>query len=308
MGFINSLPDGGGSSGGLAGPPGPQGPKGAQGPKGDPGTGFKLASDGNFDIEKRNLLNLEVLPDAKIDDSLAITRKDFYSGVNKGYVNENFLKKDGFNFNLKGSNITNGEPYYDGLYGDRDRVSKRYVDIQNDKQDIAINDKLSKDGTSQMEGALDMNNNKIVNVGDTTEQDGDAINYRYFNREKGVLTGLINNASAQAVQRDGSVPMTGNLNMDSNKITNLNTDATDLDSAANVRHVSTSNAKLLLSLTQSLDKKIKDKRVTHHRKAKTTSSLMASKTFPIRPTMSIKRFTFLEWERGVKTDIHPDLV
>ena len=29
---------------------------------------------------------------------------------------------------------------------------------------------------------------------------------------------LINNASAQTVQRDGSVPMTGNLNMDSNKL------------------------------------------------------------------------------------------
>ena len=129
MGYINSLPDGGGSSEGLAGPPGPQGPKGAQGPKGDPGTGFKLASDGNFDIERKRLLNVETLPDAKVDDSLAITRKDYYSGVNKGYVNENFLKKDGFNFNLKGSNITNGEPYYDGLYGDRqkDLVFKKYV-------------------------------------------------------------------------------------------------------------------------------------------------------------------------------------
>jgi len=153
MGYINSLPDGGGTSEGLAGPPGPQGPKGAQGPKGDPGTGFKLAPDGNFDIEKKKLLNVETLPDAKVDDSLAITRKDYYSVVNKGYVNGNFLKKDGFNYDLKGSNITNGEPYYDGLYGDRDLVCKKYVDLQDDKQDIAINDKLSKDGTSQMEGA-----------------------------------------------------------------------------------------------------------------------------------------------------------
>ena len=54
-----------GPPGGLKGPPGPQGPKGARGPKGDPGTGFKLASDGNFDIERKRLLNLEVLPDAK---------------------------------------------------------------------------------------------------------------------------------------------------------------------------------------------------------------------------------------------------
>ena len=197
MGYINSL---------LTGPPGPQGPKGAQGPKGDPGTGFKLASDGNFDIERKRLLNMEVLPDAKIDDSLAITRKDFYSGVNKGYVNEYFLKKNGFNFvTLQTVSRTM-------------IVCKKYIDLQDAKQDIAINDKLSKDGTSQMGGDLDMNNNKIVNVGDTTEQDGDAINYRYFNREKGVLTGLINNASAQAVQRDGSVPMTGDLNMDRRKL------------------------------------------------------------------------------------------
>ena len=61
MGYINSLPDGGGNSEGLAGPPGPQGPKGAQGPKGDPGTRFKLAPDGNFDIERKTLLNVEVL-------------------------------------------------------------------------------------------------------------------------------------------------------------------------------------------------------------------------------------------------------
>ena len=89
-------------------------------------------------------------------------------------MNEYFLKKDtaGNDFNLKGCNIKNGEPYYDGLYGDRDLVCKKHVDLQDAKQDIAINDKLSKDGTSQMEGALDMNNNKIVNVGDTTEQDG----------------------------------------------------------------------------------------------------------------------------------------
>ena len=92
-------------------------------------------------------------------------------------MNENFLKKDWFNFDLKGSNIKKGEPYYDGLYGDHDLVSLEYVDGQDARQDIAINNKLSKDETSQMEGALVMNNNKIINVGDITEQDGDAINY-----------------------------------------------------------------------------------------------------------------------------------
>ena len=101
MSYINSLPDGG-SSGKLQGSPEPQGQKGVQGPKGDPGTGFKLAPDGNFDMD-----------------------------LNK------FLKKDvdGNYFDLKGSNIRNGEPYYDGLFGDRDHVTKEYVDIQDDKRE-----------------------------------------------------------------------------------------------------------------------------------------------------------------------------
>ena len=30
------------------------------------------------------------------------------------------------------------------------------------------------------------------------------------------------------------------------------------------------------------------------------------KTFQLRPMMVIKGVTFLEWKRGVKTDIHPD--
>ena len=107
MGYINSLPD----SAALRDSRGRLGLKGQKARRehkgqGDPGTGFKLASDGNFVIERKK------------DDSLAITAKDFYSGVNKGCVNENFLKKDGFNFDLKGSNIKNGEPYYDGLYED----------------------------------------------------------------------------------------------------------------------------------------------------------------------------------------------
>jgi len=79
-----------------------------------------LASDGNYDLEKRKLLNLEVLPDHKTDDAYETRVKDLRSAVNKEYVNETFLKKavDGNHFDLKGFNIKNGEPYYDGLYGD----------------------------------------------------------------------------------------------------------------------------------------------------------------------------------------------
>jgi hypothetical protein len=215
-------------------------------------------------MEKRKLLNVKVLPDHKTDDAYETRVKDLLSGVNKEYVNENFLKKavGGNHFDLKGFNIKNGEPFYDGLYGDNDLVSKRYVDLETAKQDIAINNKLSKDGGDRMGGALDMNNKKIVNLGDTTQQDGDAINYRHFNRETGVLKRLINNVSAQALPRDGSDPMTGNLNMGRKKITDLQTDANDLFSAANVRHVNTEKAKLLLDLTTRFDAKIKESHIT----------------------------------------------
>ena len=44
------------------------------------------------------------------------------------------------NYDLKaGSIIKNSEPYYDGLYDDNTLVSKKYVDLQDAKQDIAIN-------------------------------------------------------------------------------------------------------------------------------------------------------------------------
>ena len=95
MAYINSLPDGG-SSEKLEGSPEPQGPKGdpgvqgPQGPKGDPGNGFKLASDGNFDMDGKKLLNLRVLPDAPVVGDYV---KDLRSGVNKEYLNEKFLKK-----------------------------------------------------------------------------------------------------------------------------------------------------------------------------------------------------------------------
>ena len=85
---MNSLPDSG-SSETLEGSPGPQGPKGdpgaqgPQGPKGDPGPGFKLVSDGNYDMEGKKLLDLRVLPDSKVDDAYEIYVKDLRSGVNK---------------------------------------------------------------------------------------------------------------------------------------------------------------------------------------------------------------------------------
>ena len=84
-----------------------------------------------------------------------------------------------------------------------------------------------------MTGNLDLNGKKIIHVTDTTYEDGDAINYRVFQRERRAVRNLV----SDVLPLDGARPMTGNLNMNNNKITNLSTDAADVLSAANVRYV-----------------------------------------------------------------------
>ena len=77
-------------------------------------------------------------------------------------------------------------------------------------QDKAVNGKLSKDGSDYMLAALDMNGEKIIHVPDTTFEDGDAINYRLFQRERLAMRDLV----SAALPLDGTRPMADSLNMD----------------------------------------------------------------------------------------------
>ena len=85
---------------------------------------------GDLDMDGNHILYVENLNDYKDDDSLEVRHKDLRSVVNKGYLNERFLKKDKHdnNFDLRGDIIRNCEPYYDGLFTTNDLVSKAYVD------------------------------------------------------------------------------------------------------------------------------------------------------------------------------------
>ena len=96
---------------------------------------------GDLDIGGNNILSVENLTDYKDDDPYDYRVKDVKSVVNKEYLNEKFLKKDKDEnyYDLRGNIVRNCEPYYDGLFGDNDLVSKKYVDVENAKQDIAIN-------------------------------------------------------------------------------------------------------------------------------------------------------------------------
>jgi len=89
-----------------------------KGEKGDPGIGFKLTSDGNYDLQNKKVFNLDTPDDHKVDDDYNTRIRDFKSAVNKEYLNDKFLKKDkdGNYFDARQMAIKNTESYYDGLY------------------------------------------------------------------------------------------------------------------------------------------------------------------------------------------------
>ena len=111
---------------------GGSGQPGLPGQKGDPGIGFKLTADGNFDINGKLLTTVA------------------------------------------------------GPFNGDDATNKNYVDTKNSQQYIAIADKASKsdlnsklsiDGSNSMNANLNLNNNKIINLKNGTDN-GDAVNYR----------------------------------------------------------------------------------------------------------------------------------
>ena len=124
--------------------------KGEKGDPGLPGIGFKLTDDGDFDIDNKRLTDLA----EPIDTSDAAT---------KSYV-DNHL----------------------GSGPDSD-ASKAYVNSENAKQNLIINekanksdldDKLSIDGSNAMNANLNINNFKMTNLSPGTDSTDstDAVN------------------------------------------------------------------------------------------------------------------------------------
>ena len=106
------------------------------------------------------------------------------SGTGQGERGEPGLPGIGFNltddgnFDLDNKRLTDvADPVDDG-----DAATKKYVDDENARQDIAINSKaegdrvLPLDGSKSMMGNLQMGSKKITDLGDGSD-DGDAVNY-----------------------------------------------------------------------------------------------------------------------------------
>ena len=204
----------------------------AKGIQGAPGVGFSLTADGNYDMNKKKLTNVGA-PSANTDAATKKYVDDNSSGTpstTRLTVDSNIDMKDRFRIlNLKHPNDAD-EP-----------ATKQYAD----------SNFLNRDGSRSMIGNLSMNNNKIIKLKSPTAND-DAATKKYVDdnssgtpstsrltidsnidmkntyRIKNLSTPLDGKEPPTKdyvdntfLDRDGSYPMKGNINMANNRIFNL---------------------------------------------------------------------------------------
>ena len=191
----------------------------AKGIQGVPGVGFSLTADGNYDISGKKLTNVGA-PSNNTDAAPKIMLMTIP-------VDSNIDMKDRFRIlNLKHP-VDADEP-----------ATKQYSDSRF----------LDRNGSRTMIGNLSMNNNKIIKVGSPTAND-DAATKKYVDDKSSTSTRLTVDSNIDMkntyritnlktpqdlkdpatkgyvdntfLDRDGSYPMKGNLNMDNNRIFNL---------------------------------------------------------------------------------------
>ena len=145
---------------------------------------------GDLDIDEHHILSVKNLTDHKDDDAYSDIVKDLKSVVNKEYLNQNFLKIKGNDYDLNQKVIKNSAPHDDGSYDNNTLVSKAFVDAEIAKLPKPDTDVLKLDGSKAMTGNLDMGMKNILNVDtlndytNNSEKDRDlksVVNKRYLN-------------------------------------------------------------------------------------------------------------------------------
>ena len=206
--------------------------------------------DGNLDMDEHHILSVKNLTDHKVDDAYSDIVKDLKSVVNKEYLNQNFLKIKGNDYDLNQKVIKNSAPHDDGSYDNNTLVSKAFVDAEIAKLPKPEINVLKLDGSRAMQGNLMMNNNNIKNLKDPVDNQ-DAGTKKYIDAEIAKIPVV---DTSGLLPLDGSKAMTGNLNMGMKNILNIDTlnDYTnnsekdrDLKSAVNKQYLNTHFLKIM---------------------------------------------------------------
>ena len=210
----------------------PQQQRFLRGIQGSPGVGFSLTSDGNYDMTHKKLKNVG----EGVESSDAVTKHQLETAINSKINTSpslnNYVKKDSpevaADLDMKGYAIKNLKVTPGG---DASATSRKYVDGKLDtkanKSDL--NNYLKRDGSNQMQGNLQMNNNRITNLPHPQLSDEAAT--------KDYVTISMNHVPTLFLDRQGKSKMLGDLQMNGKRITGLTNLPNADDEATNKKYV-----------------------------------------------------------------------
>ena len=212
-----------------------------RGLRGSPGVGFSLTSDGNYDMNNKKLKNVS----EGVESSDAVTKHQLEVSMNTKadktsltrYVKKN-SPEVGRDLDMKGYAIKNMKV---NPGGDSSATSRKYVDRNLDTKanKNELSGYLKLDGTSQMQGGLNMNNKRITNL-PNPQHDDEPVTRNF-------LTSLNTFFYNEFLDLDGNSKMRGNIQMNDKRITGLTNPPRNDDEATNKKcvdsHISKSNIK-----------------------------------------------------------------
>ena len=222
----------------------------SRGLRGLPGIGFKLDANNDYDMQNKKLVNVK----QGTNNNDVVTKSQLDSEIAKipSADTTQFVKKTGATMN--GDLILQPQPY--PIHGNTNKAIS---------YNAARNIFLSKKEGGSMLQSLDMNNHFITNIKDpinldhgvnkkyvdnqlsgkidkdtTIDMKNNAItNVKFPVSQKDVatveyITQRITNSQKNYLKLDGTTSMSGDLNLNNNKIVNLQTDSKNSKSAVNV--------------------------------------------------------------------------
>ena len=222
----------------------------SRGDRGLPGIGFKLDANNDYDMQNKKLVNVK----QGTNNNDVVTKSQLDSEIAKipSADTTQFVKKTGATMN--GDLILQPQPY--PIHGNTNKAIS---------YNTARNIFLSKKEGGSMLQSLDMNNHFITNIKDPVNSDH-VVNKKYVDNQlakkldkdttidmkdnaitnvkfpvnqKDVatveyITQRITNSQKNYFKLDGTTSMSGDLNLNNNKIINLQTDSKNSKSAVNV--------------------------------------------------------------------------
>ena len=189
------------------------------GKRGLPGIGYKLTSDGNYDIENKKLTNVQN-GDANND---VMTKNQI-----EGYVNNNFLNRltggqIGGDLDMRGHSIKYLK------YDTDDSAAARVAELNSKADKSDLDDYFKLDGTKAMTGNLNMNNNRIHKLPDPQLAD-EPVTRKFLTQTNTLFYNIF-------LDLDGNAQMRGNIKMNNNHITGLTNPPNGDDEATNKKYV-----------------------------------------------------------------------